>query len=89
MIAVSRYDYGNEALGKYDGDAIFSQLSAWYEEHIAAHYQTIVFDVELGSYGEYGKQNEPLLIEVNPYGLSDPCLFKNYEAVESEGGFRS
>lgn len=89
MIAVSRYDYDNEALGEYDGDAIFSQLSAWYEEHIAPHYQTIVFDVELFSYGENGKQNEPLLIEVNPYGLSDPCLFKNYDVIESEGGFRA
>lgn len=28
------------------------------------------------------------VVEINPYGSSDPILFKNYAAVEDEGGFR-
>ena len=86
LIAVSRYDYHKEAQIEYPADKIFQQLSDWYEENIAAHYQTVVFDVELGCYDRDG---QPLLIELNPYGLSDPCLFRSYEAIEQEGGFRA
>ncbi len=28
-----------------------------------------------------------LLIEINPYGLSDPCHFKSYERVENAAGY--
>lgn len=85
LIAVTRYDYQDPAKCEYDGDAIMEQLSAWFEEKIAPHYPTIVFDVELGAYDHEG----PLLIEVNPYGLSHPCLFEGYDEIETKGGFRA
>lgn len=28
------------------------------------------------------------VLEINPYGMSDPILFKNYTEVETDGGFR-
>ena len=86
LIAVSRYDYHQPAQIEYPGESIFGQLAEWYEEHIGPHYRTVVFDVELGS---YEREGQPLLIELNPYGLSDPCLFGSYQAVEDEGGFRA
>lgn len=45
------------------------------------HLQTVVFDIHLG----YG--GEVTLIELNPYGLSDPCCLRTYEAVENFTGF--
>lgn len=85
LIAVSRYDYHQEAQINYKGWEIFKQLSDWYDEKIAMHYPTVVFDVELGAYDHEG----PLLIEANPYGLSHPCLFEGYDDIENNGGFRA
>lgn len=27
-------------------------------------------------------ESDPILLEINPYGLSDPCLFESYEALD-------
>jgi hypothetical protein len=37
---------------------------------------TVVFDV-------FDRGQDYLLIEINPYGLSDPCFFQNYRNVEA------
>lgn len=52
----------------------------FYETNLAQHYPTVVFDLAPGQTG-------PLLIELNPYGLSDPCCFGSYENIENIGGF--
>lgn len=88
LIAVSRYHYDKEAEMDYSQYPIFERLKEFSAQHIVPHYQNIVFDVELGCVGRGGLNGTPLLIEVNPYGLSDPCLFKSYEKIEKEGGFR-
>jgi hypothetical protein len=46
---------------------------------LAAHYRDVVFDLYAPGYPE------EVLIELNPYGLSDPCLFDSYEEVERGG----
>lgn len=43
-------------------------------------YSDFVFDVYFEKYGEY--IGSPILIEINPYGLSDPCMFKSYDFLE-------
>jgi len=48
--------------------------------HPPSPIQDYVFDVALQGAGQ------PLMIEVNPYGLSDPCAAKTYENIE-RGGF--
>jgi D123 len=42
------------------------------------HLDTVVVDIWL--------RDEPLLIEINPYGLSDPCLL-DYEEMETATGW--
>jgi hypothetical protein len=44
------------------------------------HLDTVVVDVWL--------REEPLVIEINPYGLSDPCLFSYPELQEADGELR-
>lgn len=85
LLAISRYDYHDPAKIAYDEQAITAMVQKFHREVIAPAYADAVFDLELGVYN----RKEPLLIEVNPYGLSDPCLFRSYEAIENEGGFRS
>lgn len=87
MIAMTRYDFQTPVPEgfEYDGKDIFARISAWYDDKIAKHYQTVVFDVDLGSY----EHEEPLLIELNPYGMSHPCLFASYDEIEESGGFRA
>ena len=85
LLAVSRYDYHEPAKVDYSQIDIMGIVEAFHRDVIAQAYDDVVFDLELGAYGHEG----PLLIEVNPYGLSDPCLFGSYEAIEQEGGFRA
>ena len=85
VIAISRYDFHKPARIEYDGAAITETIAPWYEKNIAEHYPTVVFDVDLGVHG----RTDPLLIEVNPYGLSHPCLFNGYADIEQSGGFRA
>lgn len=85
LLAISRYDYHEPARTNYDEKAITAVVETFYRDVIAPAYDDVVFDLQLGAYGHEG----PLLIEVNPYGLSDPCLFGSYEAIEQEGGFRA
>ncbi|MEM1344784.1 MAG: hypothetical protein AAGI34_09425 [Pseudomonadota bacterium] len=52
----------------------------WRDQlHPRMHVDTYVFDVCLMWPGSG-------LIELNPYGLSDPCVLESYEAVEAFGG---
>jgi hypothetical protein len=53
----------------------------FYARHLSDHYGDVVFDLHAP-----GTQSE-LLIELNPYGLSDPCCFGSYAEVE-KGGVR-
>lgn len=91
LIAVSRYDYMTPRSAPADGGrAIRDRIDEWFREHLAPrlHIQTVVFDLFLPH--DYSsllyRTNDPLLIELNPYGLSDPCHLGSYEAVESFTG---
>lgn len=89
LIAATRYDYGREADAFWNEEKcaeLLAEATEFYEKHIKASYDTVVFDLALGL-GEYAKANEKhLLIELNPYGLSDPCVFKSYANLEATGG---
>jgi hypothetical protein len=84
LIAVTHYDYHNPIPAPKDGGkAIREHIEAWFLSTLRPrlHLQTVVFDVWLDWRGEL------LLIELNPYGLSDPCWLGGYDAVESFSGF--
>ena len=71
-----RYDQPEHAPSEH-GISIRAQIQKWFEEQLEPilHIDTVVFDVVLGG-------SRPItLIELNPWGLSDPCCFKNYEEI--------
>lgn len=79
LIAVTRYDYQNPAQPFDDGgEAVRARIDAWFAEKLlpVLHMDTVVFDV-------FDRGRDYLLIEINPYGLSDPCFFENYRNVET------
>jgi hypothetical protein len=85
LIAVTHYDYTNPWRGPADGGKeIRAVIDTWFNERVKAALpvETIVFDLHLDQHGE-----PPLLIEVNPYGRSDPCYFKSYDRVENASGY--
>lgn len=91
LVGASRYDYGNTADEFWtspEADKLLEEAQSFYDRHIKADYPTVVFDLALGL-GEYalaGPVEQHLLIELNPYGLSDPCVFKSYANLEATGG---
>lgn len=80
VIGVSRYDYGNPAEYTGDGSAIVARAEEFYAANLARHYGDVVFDLAFMSDGL-------LLIELNPYGLSNPCCFGSYAEIEERGGY--
>jgi hypothetical protein len=82
LLGVSRYDYANEPAEDWDAAMVLGTARSFYEAHLAPHYETVVFDLALGV-----RSGTPLLVEINPYGLSDPCCFGSYENIETIGGF--
>lgn len=79
VLGVSRYFYNTEPEHRMPEGKVLAAATAFYDKHLAAHYPDVVFDLYLpGMEGE-------TLIELNPYGLSDPCLFGSYDEVEQGG----
>lgn len=83
LIAVTHYDYTKPWSGPIDGGReLRQQIDRWFVEKVrpALPLETVVFDLHLDHKGF-------LLIEINPYGLSDPCHFQTYDRVENAGNF--
>ena len=79
VLGASRYFHRTAPEHRPEAGTILAAAKAFYARHLADHYPDVVFDLYLpGLPGE-------TLIEVNPYGLSDPCLFGDYDAVERGG----
>ncbi len=80
LIAVTAYDYTQETPEVVVDHAkkIRGEIDKFWGErlHSEMHMQTYVFDVC------YSHGNALTLIEINPYGLSDPCWFGSYAQVE-------
>jgi len=80
VIGVSQYDYREvfpELAGQ--GERIMDACCRFLEEKVihALHVDTVVCDLWM--------KEDPVLIEINPYGLADPCLF-TYEELETAEG---
>lgn len=81
VIAVSRY-HGADPVEPVPGaDLIMGNVRDFYHTHLQSHYPTVVFDIH------FDTADHITLIELNPYGMSDPVCFGNYEEVE-KGGIR-
>ena len=86
MLSVVQYHYDKvfDFLQSDDRrDEIFDLIKNYWatKVHPASPLSNYVFDVDIG------QQGRPLmLIEINPWGRSDPCAAGNYDAVLS-GGF--
>ena len=82
--AVSQYFYDRSFQMLQDAETretLQAGIDTFWREHIHPHTDMTdyVFDVFFSGEG-------PRLLEVNPYGLSDPCAATTYEAAE-KGGF--
>ena len=80
LIAVSAYDYLRPARGPDDGGRVIrDKIDRWFADVLKPrlHLDTVVFDVFIGWNGSI------VLIELNPYGLSDPCFLGSYRNVET------
>lgn len=79
LIAVTAYDYATNSVEKPNDDGAFLRrlIDEFFSEKIKQSLPSndLVFDVWLD-----GKMLR--LVEINPYGLSDPCFFQSYENVE-------
>lgn len=83
LIAISAYDYLHPVSAPDDGGrAIRDKIGHWFADVLKPrlHLDTVVFDVFLQRDGSI------VLIELNPYGLSDPCFLGSYSAVETFAG---
>ena len=92
LIAMSRY-IQDDVVADYGDFDLLGHARDFYETHLAKHYDTIVFDLQFGASvqnadGRFEECEGPLLVELNPYGLSHPCLFEGYDEIENEGGLR-
>lgn len=84
LIAVTAYDYTKPQEMPEDGGKEIRDLINAYFTHTlkpVLHLDTVVFDLWLRP------RKEPELIEINAYGLSDPCFFGSYLGVENAGSF--
>lgn len=83
LIGISQYFYQEFFEGLEDErDSLRERIEAFHGRvNDAFPENDYVFDVFIL------KDGSVCLIEVNPYGLSDPCLFESYPRLESEGGF--
>jgi hypothetical protein len=80
LIGITQYFY--DKVFKYSDHAlaeIEAKIRSFHEKvNKAFGARNYVFDVYFS-----GDLKDITLIEVNPYNLSDPCLFKNYDRLES------
>ncbi len=84
LIAVTHYDYLNPWAGPEDGGKdLRARIDAWFVERLkpTLHIETLVFDIYIEPRGDI------LLIEINPYGASDPCHFGDYATVEKSSEY--
>lgn len=76
---ITRYDYLNEPEIEYTADHIrrVEADAAGYLATISPHMsiKDYVFDFA------YLPDGQTVLIELNPYGLSDPCCFGSYDLI--------
>lgn len=85
LIAVTHYDYTKDApvWVVKTAEGIRAGIDHYFTTKLkpVLHIDTVVFDIAIRTAGEIR------LIEINPYGLSDPCNFGSYEAVENASSF--
>jgi hypothetical protein len=81
LIAVTHYDYTKPVPEDYTarGPEIRAAIDAYFAEKLkpVLHIDTVVFDLAMNWGGQL------MLVEINPYGSSDPCWFGTYAAVEN------
>lgn len=78
VIAVSRYFYQDPVVMKPEPGFVIQKAEDFYQKHLKEFYPDVVFDL-------YLMANDAVLIEINPYGLSNPCVFGSYDEVEKGG----
>jgi hypothetical protein len=80
LIAITQYDGTLSRFPEEKKDHVIISLSEFAPKVVDAfRYADFVFDVF------FIEETYPCLIEVNPYGLSNPCFFYTYEAMERGG----
>lgn len=82
LVAVTHYDYTKPVPEAFiaRGAEIRHLIDVFFEDRMrqCIPVKTLVFDVAMNT-----NDGSLMLIEINPYGRSDPCWFGSYEAVEN------
>ena len=85
LIAVTHYDYTKPTPDwvRENDKQIREDIDRYFAKKLkpVLHVETVVFDLA------HTNKQEFTLIEINPYGLSDPCHFGSYENVENASSF--
>lgn len=84
IIGISQYFYTDDFSRFYaDKAGIHSRLLVYLRDVVIPllHVGTVVIDVWL--------KESPMIIEINPYGLSDPCLLSYPELESGDCGIRT
>lgn len=84
LIAVTAYDYTKQPrIPEDEGAAIRREIDAYFFDVLkpALHIDTVVFDLWMAS------PEKVKLVEINPYGRSDPCFFGSYANVENASSY--
>ena len=84
LIAVTAYDYTKPQMVPADGGkAMRETIDAYFRDVLkpTLHIDTVVFDLWMP------RDHQAKLIEINPWGLSDPCFFGSYHGVENASSF--
>lgn len=88
--AITYYNYNLEGINPpVDAEEILRKIiNEWYSEKMKSHIcvRNFVFDIHINDLMKNPTSKDVLLIETNPYGLSDPCFFQNYSEVEKSDG---
>lgn len=79
VVAVSRYFHQTTPQHRPDPGVVMAAAVRFYDRHLAHLFENVVFDLYAPGFPD------EVLIEINPYGMSDPCLFTDYADVERGG----
>lgn len=78
VAGVSRYDYTLDKPDNMESPGFYMEKARAFCERISKYFPqpNFVFDIAKKDSGEW------VLVEVNPWGLSDPCLFGSYNKID-------
>lgn len=79
VVAVSRYFHRTTPVHRPEPGTMLAAAIRFYDAHLAHLHRDVVFDLYAPG------SDQEVLIEINPYDSTDPCLFADHADVERGG----